>query len=450
MPGISTRKRFLRGLGATAIGPMVTILAQIVSVPVFLHSWGPKMYGEWLILSAIPTYIAFSDIGFGNVAANDMTMRVASGDRDGALVTFQSTWVFISITSLLVVVCVMAGVSIMPLGRWLNLSLTTPRDARVILAMLFIYALLSLQADLTTAGFRCEGNYALGMLVKNMLRLVETLGVTIAVAAHAKPIQAAALYLVFRLIGTPIMAWLMIRNTRWLRYGVEHATRERIRKFAVPAVAYMAFPIGSALSLQGMVLVIASTLGPVAVAIFSTMRTLTRFGFQLMEAFKNTVWPELSLAYGVQNWALARRLHRMACQASLWSSIGSAIFLYFAGGRIIALWTHGRIVMDVTAFHWLLLVIVANSFWYTSSVVTVASNTHERVAAVYLAGTAMSLLISRLLIPEFGISGAAMALLAIDLVVGWYVISSSLAALSESAVDFYASMFRLPELSFRK
>jgi O-antigen/teichoic acid export membrane protein len=106
--------------------------------------------------------------------------------------------------------------------------------------------------------------------------------------------------------------------------------------------------------------------------------------------------------------------------------------------------------MDVAAFHWLLLVIVANSFWYTSSVVTVASNTHERVAGVYLAGTAASLLIARLLIPSFGISGAAIALLAIDLIVGWYVISSSLAALSESAFDFYSSMFRLPELSFRE
>jgi O-antigen/teichoic acid export membrane protein len=446
----TTRERFLQGFGATAIGPMVTILAQVISVPVLLRSWGPRLYGEWLILSAIPTYIAFSDVGFGNVAANDMTMRVASGDRDGALVTFQSTWIFITMTSLLVVVCFMSGAWMMPLGRWLNLSLITPQNARVILTILCIYALLCLQADLTTAGFRCEGNYALGMLIKNMLRLVETLGVTIIVAAHAKPIQAAATYLILRAIGTPVMAWLMMRKTVWLRYGLGHATRQRTKSLAVPAVAFMAFPAGSALSLQGMVIVIAALLGPVAVAVFSTMRTLTRFGFQIMEALKNSVWPELSLAYGVQNWALARKLHRVACQASLWSSIGSAIFLYFAGGKIIELWTHGRIVMDVTAFHWLLLVIVANSFWYTSSVVTVASNTHERVAAVYLAGTAASLLIARLLIPSFGISGAAMALLAIDLIVGWYVISSSLAALSESAIDFYASMFRLPELSFRK
>jgi O-antigen/teichoic acid export membrane protein len=446
----STRKRFLRGFWATALGPAVTILAQIVSVPVFLHSWGPRLYGEWLILSAIPTYIAFSDVGFGDVAANDMTMRVAAGDRNGALETFQSTWILTSVTSLFVVVCFMSGAWAMPLTRWLNLTTTTPHDTRVILTMLCAYALLSLQADLTTAGFRCESNYALGMLIKNLLRLVETLSATVFVAFHATPIRTAGVLLILRLIGTPVMGWMMMQKSPWLRYGPRKATWQCVKSLAIPAFAYMAFPIGSALSIQGMVLVIAAVLGPIAVAVFSTMRTLTRFGFQLMEAVKNSVWPELSAAYGVQNWALARRLHRAACQVSLWSSLGSVVFLYFAGQRIVAIWTHGRIAMDVPAFHWLLLVIVANSFWYTSSVVTIASNTHERVAAVYLAGTVASLLIARLLMPIFGISGAAMALLAIDVIVGWYVLSSSLSALSESARDFYISMFRLPEFGFRK
>jgi O-antigen/teichoic acid export membrane protein len=105
----TVRERFIRGFGATALGPLVTILAQVISVPVFLHFWGPKLYGEWLVLSAIPMYIGFSDVGFGNVAANDMTMRVSIGDRDGALKTFQSTWLLISFTSLLVVVCFTAG-----------------------------------------------------------------------------------------------------------------------------------------------------------------------------------------------------------------------------------------------------------------------------------------------------------------------------------------------------
>jgi O-antigen/teichoic acid export membrane protein len=288
------------------------------------------------------------------------------------------------------------------------------------------------------------------MLIKNILRLSECLMVTTMVALRTKPIHAAAAYLVIRAAGTLAMTWIMLRKSPWLQYGWSHATLACAKRLAIPAVAYMAFPVGSALSVQGMVLVIGILLGPIAVATFSTMRTLTRFGFQIMEAVKNSVWPELSAAYGKQNWILARRLHRVACQAALWSSLGITLFLFFAGNRILQVWTHGRIVMDPSAFHWLLLVIVANSFWYTSSVVTIASNTHERVAAFYLSGTAASLIIARLLMPRFGISGAAMALLAIDVIVGWYALSQSLSTLSERARDFCTSMFRLPELSFRK
>ena len=444
----SVRERFIRGFGATALGPIVTILAQVISVPVFLHSWGPKVYGEWLVLTAIPTYIAFSDVGFGSVAGNDMTMRVTASDRRGALEVFQSTWILMSVVSFLVVIGFIFGAWTLPLNRWLNLSTITPTITREILTAFFLYSFLSLQSDLTTSGFRCEGNYALGMLIKNLLRLSETVIATVIVILHASVLQVAVLYLMMRLIGTPLMAWIMVRKSPWLQYGIRQASFRSIRTLAAPAVAYMAFPAGNALSIQGMVLVISAVLGPVAVATFSTMRTLTRFSFQIMEAVKNSVWPELSAAYGAQNWPLARKLHRVACQVSLWSSLGTVAFLFFAGDKIIAIWTHGRITVDEPTFRWLLLVIIANSFWYTSSVVTIASNTHERVAVVFLIGTAASLAIARLLMPHFGLSGAAMALLAIDIIVGWYVLGRSLKTLSESARDFYASMFRIARARF--
>src|ERR1700675_896832 len=147
MPG-TVRQRFMQGLGATALGPMVTIMVQVIGVPVLLHSWGLKLYGEWLVLSAIPSYLAFSDIGFGNVAANDMTMRVATGDRRGALETFQSTWLLVSFTSLAVLLCFFAGACLLPIDRWLNLTSITPVETRTILLLLCTYSLLCLQADL--------------------------------------------------------------------------------------------------------------------------------------------------------------------------------------------------------------------------------------------------------------------------------------------------------------
>lgn len=96
----ASSRRLLRGIGATALYPIVSAVIQLVSVPVFLRFWGPSLYGEWLLLSTVPTYLSLTDMGFGSVAGNDMTMRVAAGDRTGALRSFQSAWVMICVIRL--------------------------------------------------------------------------------------------------------------------------------------------------------------------------------------------------------------------------------------------------------------------------------------------------------------------------------------------------------------
>src|SRR5882762_4606042 len=221
-PGIAgtVRGRLIRGFGATALGPVVTAIVQIVGVPLFLHVWGAKLYGEWLIISAIPTYLALSDVGFATAACNDMTMRVAAGDRDGALETYQSTRVLMSITSLLAGITLLGIVWLLPLTRWLNLSSMAISESRIALSLLSIYALVALQAGLYIVGFRCDGNYAFGILVDNVIRLTEFIAAMIAVALSARPVAVAGVFLVARILGTIVKRRLMLRKSPWLRQGL--------------------------------------------------------------------------------------------------------------------------------------------------------------------------------------------------------------------------------------
>src|SRR5260370_8867229 len=175
--------------------------------------------------------------------------------------------------------------------------------------------------------------------------------VTMGLVAHgANPLRVVAVLLAARIVGTFLMSQLMRRKSPWLRYGFHCARFASIRRLTSPAIAFMAFPAGSAVSVQGMVVVTGIVLGLVAVATFSTMRTLTRFGFQIMEAIKNTVWPALSAAYGAQNWDLARRLHRTACQAALWLSLAAVVFLFVAWYHTFRCCTHARVLMQCGAF----------------------------------------------------------------------------------------------------
>ena len=98
----SLKRRLIAGFGANTFSRLSTTLTQIFSVPVFLSHWGVHLYGEWILLNTIPSYLGLSDVGFGSVAGNEMTMLAAAEDFEQALVVFQSVWVLTTvITSLL-------------------------------------------------------------------------------------------------------------------------------------------------------------------------------------------------------------------------------------------------------------------------------------------------------------------------------------------------------------
>ena len=57
------RSRLISGVGANAYAQGVTLVVQLVSTPALLAAFGAKTYGLWLVVSALPTYIALADLG---------------------------------------------------------------------------------------------------------------------------------------------------------------------------------------------------------------------------------------------------------------------------------------------------------------------------------------------------------------------------------------------------
>jgi O-antigen/teichoic acid export membrane protein len=209
----------------------------------------------------------------------------------------------------------------------------------------------------------------------------------------------------------------------------------------------MAFPACAAISTQGVTLLIGLVLGPIAVAIFNPMRTLARVVLQFSNAVLNSVWPELSAAFGQGNWGLARKLHRTACQVTLWSAVFFSIALAITGPRIFAVWTHNRIAIDLNAFYLLLAGVLAYSGWSASSAVPLSSNRHQRLALVYMTCTSASIILASVLIEPFKLAGVAFALLLGDLAMAVCVLRISNKLLSDPWPEFAASLFDMKQFN---
>ena len=147
-------QRLFRGFGASLYGQAVVVVIQLAGVPILLNYWHASLYGEWLILFAIPSYLSLSDLGFSLSAANDMTARVGRQDRAGALTVFQSLAALVFFLAGLGILLITAAVALLPLENWIHLSGLATRDVRWVLWFLGAEVLIKLIEGINHAGFR--------------------------------------------------------------------------------------------------------------------------------------------------------------------------------------------------------------------------------------------------------------------------------------------------------
>ena len=439
-------KRLIRGMGSTTLQLLITAIIQLGTVPFLLHAWGAAKYGDWLILSAIPGYIVLTNLGFGDASGSDMTVRVAAGDRIGALETFQSSWALLSIIGATVAVLLLGSVWFLPWRWWMNLSTLSNGGAALVVLFLALYVFVSQQCGVFESGYRCDGNFATGTSFLTLLRLFETI-ITCAVGAiTGSLVWAAFSNFASRGVGTIAYYILLRQRSPWIVLGTQHVKLSAIKELAIPGLGFLALPMASALTIHGFTILIAHTMGSVAVTAFSTLRTLTRVNFQLLTVVAWAMWPELSRAFGEGNIPLARTLHRYAYQSGLVLSICTGTMLWFVGPFIYKLWAHG-VSFDPSCFHILLIVTFVNSLWFTSSVVPMSTNAHHKITLALVGISVVALFAARTLLVRFGLSGGALALLLVDLFMASIVLRTSLRQVQDRLGDFAVAMLTPPKIS---
>ena len=438
------RRRVRRGIGGYLVSQPIALLIQLAGVPLYLHFWGVDLYGEWLILAAIPAYLSLSDVGFTSATLHAMTMQVAAGDRPAALRYFRTSWWLITAISIVVCGAVTVGVYTLPVAAWFNLGLLGGDDVALLLTLFALHVVVSLQTGLLNAGFYSEGEYGQGTLFLSLGRLIEFLLVVAAVVAGHGPVGAAAALLVGRVVILVAMGWRLRRVAPWLSLGLFGFSRAAARELFGPAAGFTGYIVGGALNVQGPVLIIGAVFGPAAVVPFATLRTLTRLVPQMLQSISNIVRPEIGIAVGHGDMATTRRLNRYACRLALWVVLAAAIGLSLFGDWIVALWTSGRVTAEQPLFALLLAIMAANAVWTANAWTLQAVNRVRMQALVYILANGTALVAMGLAGASAGLAGPAIALLAAEIVMAGFVVRWTFAFLGESPALFLLSLLVPP------
>ncbi|MGY4344967.1 O-antigen/teichoic acid export membrane protein [Bradyrhizobium sp. GM7.3] len=383
--GRSSFRRLASTFGAQIYNQAATVGIQLALIPVLLHYWGTVQYGVWLLLSAVPTYLTFADFGFTMSAKNVMTIKVARGDRPGALVTYQSIFMLLNVVVTAILVVLLLGLPFIKIGALFTLGSVSELAAKTVFFLLAVNVLLTQYLLLLASGLRCIGKPTEEVVWGASARLMEG-AVTAVTAAFAGDIVTAALAIVVNRLAFNLASWARLRFLeRWLTLGRRHASLGEAKRLFHPSLSFMLVTIGQAVTIQGPVLILGAIGTPMQVVTFSTARTLARLGTSAVNMINFAFTPEYSRLFGLGNFQQFAKLARL----HLWVTVGlSAIYvaaLSLAGQWLIALWTAGKVSVDQTFLAVLLIAVAAEMIWSAELMPLASINRHVAISRAFSA-----------------------------------------------------------------
>ena len=281
----------------------------------------------------------------------------------------------------------MAAIALVP-DSFVPLILPTTRgEVREVCALQAVQVAATLCCGAILSGFISTGRYALGVVLSSTSRLAEASALIFGALAFRSLIASAALMLVARLCALVVTASIAVRGAPWCRLGFRYARMAIVRRLVGPALAASALPIAFAINLQGLILVIGATLSLEAVAIFSAIRTLTRAILQAAVLVNTAIMPEVTRAFGANDWARIRRLTRINISSVLVLDVAALAVIASFGSIVITVWTRGRVAPNPTLMLGLAAVACVHCVWLAQSNLVLAVNRHAEYAYWFLAAS---------------------------------------------------------------
>ena len=364
------------GVGAYAVG-------QVLLPPVFIHSYGIQVYGEWLTLSAAAAWMVNLDLGMQAYVVNQVSIEYFRGNI-ARVREIQSVALWIT----LAVVCFGLTLSFallfgLPLNELLHLKMT--RWESSVIALALVSQMLGQIAWGQVNGILQAVGYPQRAHTWQMLRMWLYIGLTLAFALARFPLWTIALGQLGSYFLLGAISFLDLRGHApevlpSLRFWDKRLALHILK----PSLWFGSFSLGQFIVFQVPILALNQFAGKTMVVSFSICRTYFGLLKQTLMPVRWAMRPEFARCAGQGDWRRLGRAYALYEKLGLAAAVGLVPITLAAAPILVRAWT-GRSELFVPALY-AAMALAAVGFTLKDSQLELqySINRHERAAAICL------------------------------------------------------------------
>ena len=415
----SIEHRLVRVSVATWVCTLITLAIQLISVPICLHFWGRDIYGTWLSVFAAFTMLRTIDYGHTLYVGNKLNVLYHTNDHELRVNLASALW-GVAILGLIqisfVIILYYTNSMGIIIGRQDNLRY----HEQVFMGLMVMSICWICSASYIGIVHRILN--PLGMLYQStwmMMWLQVALFFAIISAAILK-FNVFHTAILFAIVQTGFYIssaiYVKLRLPQYFPWWRDSNYKVGVRNiiYSLPVTAGWMMTQGG---ISAIVLLISSCLGPAAVPIFTTLRTISNLWTTLINSLTQPMIPEL-----VRFHAKGECKKLITVNKVYWALISSiinlsVILIYPFLGIVFAFWTWHHLSFNKSLLSLMLASIIVMSMGALMNAFLAGINQFSYIVVSSALRGLLVLFLGWLLLPKYGMIGLGFAILIAEFLV---------------------------------
>jgi len=249
------------------------------------------------------------------------------------------------------------------------------------------------------------------MMIVNLVALVEFSLVLLSIFYLNSPLAVALSELLVLLIFFPIISKKLETLIGLKTFNISKYNFEIIRKSLSPSFHFFGLQLSNLISIQGPIIILSMTSGPILVSVFSSLRTLANIISRFIGLLSHSAWPELTKLYSKSDYDSLFKVFQLILLISIFVGFAFQLFCALFGERLYSLWIHDQLEYDAVLMYILCSYASLSATLTWASNLLMAINNHILFTRINIIANILSLLILYVGIKHFHYNNSILLML---------------------------------------
>jgi O-antigen/teichoic acid export membrane protein len=415
---LAMRRQIFSNLFFSYANWATSILTPVLLVPLFVRLLGHELYGQWLVILSLISYLGLANLGMSRTFANEFAIAAAREDStevEALISTGFIGYAGVAAAMLIVLVVMTRQIATHFLAHASGATIAALLIAASCTALSFPFGL---HAMLLRGFKRVDQEQGIGV-VSNLARVI---AIAFALLAGLKILAVAIVQGVMQIL-TGIASYLLaVRMSPRARPRLSMFSLRLMRRLLIPSAGFFAIQVAQTINIGLDNLVIAAYRSPAEITQYSVAIRLVFLNAGLFGVMLDTLAPYVTADFTLQRSERLQTGFVVFLKLALMFGVSASVGLWLLGPGIIRIWGGPGVFPGKLTFGLQIAFFMTSILGNPAYIVLTATMKHYGLTAVAIVECIINLALSIWLVQRWGIAGViAGSVFAHLLTNAWYM-----------------------------